>query len=313
MEIFLILLQQIVLFVIYMGVGVILVKTRVLTEPGLEGLSAFVVKLGLPVMIFVNTIGGVEREVLLQSLNVLGATALMYALLFVLCLGLAKLFRMRGDMARTYRALGMFGNTGFMGIPIISSIYPAAGMLYISLITIVDQLLLWTLGLSLTTPQGGDRPRFRLRKLINTATVAIALAIVLILLEITLPDLLLEALEKIGGTATPLAMIYLGGVFACIDIRKYLRRAELYGIVVIKMLLFPLALYGILSLLPLSGEVQMSLTLLSALPCMTSIVMMAKAGGGETGDYAIGALFVTTVCSIVTLPVVSLILGQITG
>jgi len=51
-------------------------------------------------------------------------------------------------------ASSLFGNVGFIGIPIISSLFPQKGMLYIALFTIVDQLLLWTLGLSLTSKNG---------------------------------------------------------------------------------------------------------------------------------------------------------------
>lgn len=50
-EIFGILMEQIVLFLFYMIVGVLLVKTHILAENTLETLSRFVMKLALPVMI----------------------------------------------------------------------------------------------------------------------------------------------------------------------------------------------------------------------------------------------------------------------
>ena len=49
---------------------------------------------------------------------------------------------------------------------------------------------------------------------------------------------------------------------------------------------------------------------LAAMPAMSSIVMMAKASGSE-GDYAMGGIFVTTVCSIVSIPVVFWVLQQV--
>ena len=76
----------------------------------------------------------------------------------------------------------MFGNVGFMGIPIITSIFPQNGILYISVFTIIDQFMLWTLGVKFTTPQGEGK--FNPKKLINPATVAILLAVVLVLIEI---------------------------------------------------------------------------------------------------------------------------------
>ena len=77
------------------------------------------------------------------------------------------------------------------------------------------------------------------------------IALIFILTGIQLPGILNTAFSKIGVTATPLAMIYLGGVFACTDVQKYICKLDYYGIVAIKMLIFPVIFYLILGLLPI--------------------------------------------------------------
>ena len=305
MDIVWILAEQIGLFVIYIVVGILLVKTRVLTRDTLETVSRFVMKLAMPVMIFTNTVDGVGRSSLLGSLSLLGLTALLYACTFVMAKLMAAAFRLQGDRAQVYRALTMFGNVGFMGIPIVSSIFPDYGMLYIAVFTIIDQMVLWTLGVKLTTPCG--KGSFDPKKMINPCTVAIVLSVVMVLTGLKLPSLLNTALDKIGATATPLAMIYLGGVFACMKVVRYLRIREYYGIVAIKMLLFPLVFYFLLGFLPLNPNIHLTIALLASLPAMSSIVMMAQASGSE-GDYAMGGILVTTVCSIVTIPLACLLM-----
>lgn len=309
MDTFGIVIEQIGLFVVYILAGVALVKTKVFCAETLEVLSKYVLKLGLPVLIFINSVNGVQRETLFASAPVLILTAVLYAFIFFQSLLLAKVFRLKGNTALVYRAISMFGNIGFMGIPIISSIYPKNGMLYISLVTIVDQSVLWTLGVKLTTPEGTEGG-FKLRKMINPATIAIALALVFILAGIPVPGVINTGLQKIGGTATPLAMIYLGGVFACMDIRRYAFKPELYGIVFVKMLVAPLLVYLALCLVPVSPEIHMTMALLIAMPAMSSAVMMAKSSGSE-GDYAMGGIFVTTIGSIVTLPLVCWLLEHL--
>ena len=64
-----ILLQQIGLFVIYILAGMILVKTKVLNSETLDPISRFVIKMALPVMIFVNIIDGVERDTLRDAIR----------------------------------------------------------------------------------------------------------------------------------------------------------------------------------------------------------------------------------------------------
>lgn len=301
MDIFWILMEQMGLFVIYILVGVLLVKTHVLNQETLETISRFVMKLAMPVMIFTNTVDGVDLPSLIGSLSILGLTVLFYCGTFVFAKGLALAFRLKGDRFQVYRALSMFGNIGFMGIPIISSIYPDKGMLYIAVFTIIDQTVLWTLGVKLTTP--GGKGSFDPKKMVNPCTVAIVAAVLLVVTGISLPSLLGTALEKIGATATPLAMIYLGGVFACMDIRRYIGVREFYGIVAVKMVVFPVLFYLLLGLFPIPDSIHLTMALLAAMPAMSSIVMMAKASGSE-GDYAMGGIFVTTVCGIITIPAV---------
>lgn len=307
---FWILMEQIELFVIYMLVGVILIKSNVLTQTTIEVLARFVLKLALPLLIFTNTINGVDRTTLFQTLPVIGLAVIIYFLAYFLLLGMSNFFHLSGNVKNVYRALGMFGNIGFMGIPIISSIFPENGMLYISLFTIVDQLILWTLGVKLTTPCNGEKERFNPKKLINPATVAIVSAVLVILLNISIPSVCNIALSKIGAAATPLAMIYLGGIFACMDIYKYAKKLEFYGIVLIKMVVFPLLLFELFRIFPITKEIRMTAALLAAMPSMSSIVMMAKISGSE-GEYAVGGISVTTIFSILTLPVVCWILQQL--
>ena len=294
MNTFWILMEQIELFIVYLVIGVILVRTGVLSDKGLDWIARVVMKLSLPMMIFVNVVSQVDRAALVKSLSIIGLAVTASTLLYGLGVVLTKLFHVEGDRAQIYRAMTMFGNVGFMGIPIITSIFQERGMLYVSVFTIVDQLAMWTVGVKLTSPSG--KGKFDPKKLINPATVAIALAILFVLTGL-----------NIGATATPLAMIYLGGVFACMDICKYVKQMELYGIVICKMLIFPVLFYLVLSFVPVSEEIRMTMSLITAMPTMSSVVMLANSSGSD-GAYSLGGVMITTLCGIVTLPVVCRVL-----
>lgn len=220
MNTFSILTAQIGMFVIYMLAGVILIRTRVMNRENLEVISKFVIKLALPVMIFINTVNGVERKTLFHSLSIFLIAGIMYICLFLLSYISGIFFHLHGNHRQLYSAMSVFGNVGFMGIPIVTSIYPENGMLYICVFTIIDQLMLWTAGVRLTSGTNSQKNRFDFRKLINPVTVSIFLAVICVLTGIRLPEVLNNSLQKIGQTATPLAMIYLGGVFACIHSKR---------------------------------------------------------------------------------------------
>lgn len=307
MEYVQIVFYQLVIFVIYGAIGVAAVKGGILDEAGLHAVSRVVIKVTLPVMLFTNTVSGVTRESLLESLPVTGATAVMYLLLALLCWGMSRAFGLRGDKASVFMASTMFGNVGFIGIPIIAMLFPERGMLYIAAFTIVDQLLMWTLGITLLTPaekRSSVTPAQNLRRLVNAATIAIVLAVIVVMIGLPMPGVLMEALTKVGSITSPLALIYLGGVFCFMDIGQSLRQKEFYAAAVIKMLVFPVLFFLLMQASGLlDTEMAMTMTIFSAMPTMTSIGMLAKSNGC-CGEYSISCIFVTTIACIITLPVV---------
>ena len=311
MNYFSIVLEQIEIFVVYMLIGIFAVKLHFLDRSKLGMLSGCITKILLPLLIFTNTINGTTREQFLSSAVIILLAAVLYLVLYVVAAVLAKLLRINYRHESLYRACTMFGNCGFMGIPIITTLYPEQGGLYIAMYTVIDQLALWTVGMDLTAPVDREKklsPSQRFRKMINPATVAILAGVFVVLTGIKLPSTIITALAKTGAAASPLAMVYLGGVFCYIKIIDYLKLKEVYVTVVVKMLVLPVLVYAVLSHIPaVDQNVAVTIGILCALPTMSSVAMMAESQHSDS-DYVTGFIFVTTLLSIVTLPVVCLAL-----
>lgn len=311
MNYFSIVLEQIEIFVVYMLIGIFAVKLHFLDRSKLGMLSGCITKILLPLLIFTNTINGTTREQFLSSAVIILLAAVLYLVLYVVAAVLAKLLRINYRHESLYRACTMFGNCGFMGIPIITALYPEQGGLYIAMYTVIDQLALWTVGTDLTAPADNTKKLStsqRFRKMINPATVAILAGVFVVLTGIRLPSIIVTALSKTGAAASPLAMVYLGGVFCYIKIIDYLKLKEVYATIVVKMLLLPVLVYAALSHIPaVDQNVAVTIGILCALPTMSSVAMMAESQHSDS-DYATGFIFVTTLLSIVTLPVVCLAL-----
>lgn len=306
MNYFNLVLEQIGIFIIYAAIGIICVKCNVLNRNGLNMLSRLITKAVLPLLIFTNTVSGTTREDFFSSLSILVIAIFLYVILFLTARLLSSIARLDGGRCGVYRAGTMFGNCGFMGIPIATALFPERGGMYIAIYTIIDQLMLWTVGLAIASPSddGALISRQNLSKMLNPAVIAILLGVIFILTGVRLPNILNTALTKTGASATPLAMIYLGGMFCFIHIPDFLKKKEIYFMIFAKMLVLPMAVYFVLSHIPsVNPEIAVTMSLICALPTMSSIAMIAESNHSDS-DYAAGMIFVTTLFSCITLPLV---------
>ncbi len=311
MELFMIIAGQMGMLAVYVILGIIGVKCRVLDKDSLNHISRFIMKMALPIMIFTSMPEGTMASDLLGALPSAGIILCMYVAVYLMSTALVKIFKVKGDTACVYKAVSLFGNVGFIGMPLILASYPEMGMLYLAVYTIIDQSLLWTFGMYLTSPAEKRKAvgaKKAISMILNPAVIAIILSLVFVFAGLRLPYILDETLNRVGAMTTPLSMIYIGGLFCFFDIRKYLKKVELYFIVLGKMFIFPVVLLVVLKALGISMELRFTLAVMAGLPTMTAVAMFANANGSD-GDYATAAAFITTVLSLITLPAVSYLAG----
>lgn len=310
MEQFFIVLTQIGIFLILIVMGILAVKFGILDAHSLGSVSKLVMRMALPAYIFINTAEGATRAGLAASLMIVPLAAALYALLALLSVVLEKVFHLKGNRAKVFRAIVMFGNVGFMGIPLVVELYPDTALLYISLFTILDQGLFWTYGVSLTQPVLAQKETRGislrgLKNLLSPALVAILGATLLVLLNIHLPKVLTTALTKLGSASMPLSLIYIGGMLSMTDVRRVLRCGELYAEIGLKMLLLPLAYFLVMHFTGVPTDMAGTVTFLTGLPAINMVAMLAKNNGSD-GDYTVCAVMMTTIACLITLPLVSL-------
>lgn len=308
MEQFFIVLNQIGIFLLLILLGVAAVRFGILDQRSLGSVSKLVMRMALPAFIFVNTAEGATRQGLYASLLVIPLAAGLYLMLFGLSRLLEKVFHLQGNRAKVFRAIAMFGNVGFMGIPLVVELYPDTALLYISLFTILDQGLFWTYGVSLTKPVSDQREKIslkNLKNLLSPALVAIVAATVLVLLDLHLPKVLVTTLSKLGGASMPLSLLYIGGMLSMTDVRGVLKCRELYAEIGLKMVVLPLGYFVVMGLLHVPADMAGTITFLTGLPAINMVAMLSKNNGSD-GDYAVCAVMLTTMACLVTLPLVSL-------
>lgn len=339
---------QLVGFLIMLMVGYGCVRLRFYGKTALDGMCSLLLNVLIPVLVFSNAVDGTDRTHLEANWGVMLLTAVMYGLLILTFWGFAHLLRLTGSRSHVFQASLVFGNAGFIGIPLIMALWPREGAIYVALMSIIDQTLLWTYGVWLCEPVRpvagvaevggiggsdsagesretagknlpaasrsslGSRVLGLLRRFVNPAFIGVMIALALILLGITVPELILKPLHTIGNMATPMSLIYLGGLFALTKWWGVLRRYELYAGLVAKMIAFPLAFYALLTwavgvlpfALPITHDMILMITVIAGLPTMTTIAMFTGRKNNMP-EYAVGFVLVSTLFSLVSLTIVS--------
>ena len=309
MDLFYIIAGQLFQFFVMMVFGYIGARRGILSRNILDAMSKLIIGLLLPVLIFANAMNGTTRDILFGSYQMILLAMGFYLGLMLLQAIVARLFQFQGNHGRMYQAAMVFGNVGFLGIPLLSAAFPGHGGIYIALFSIVDQIALWTYGIYLTTPQN-EKAAFSLKKFFNPALCAIITAIVLILLNLSLPKLLEASLLTIGRAATPLSLLYLGGLIYYCNWKVGAKTKDLYVGVATKMLAFPLLFFVIARRLCDDLSMVQAVTLIAALPTMAAIVIFAQSKHNH-GDYALSMVLLTTITSLITMTIVSFLIFNV--
>uniref|UniRef100_UPI003FD0076C AEC family transporter n=1 Tax=Rhodobacter sp. NSM TaxID=3457501 RepID=UPI003FD0076C len=284
---------------------------KVINEDVRFSISRLVFKITLPLLIL-STVSSMEmtHEVLVNG----GWAALFSGLSFLIMYGVGKssasLFNLPRRSAVIHELHTMFGNIVFLGFPLIAALYPnKEALLYASIYYMVSSSMQWTYAVFQLKGQNKVPWGDRFKNLLNPNTVAFVLGVSMFTLRLQLPEIVHTPLSSIGKATSPLALLYIGSTLARTSVKGALKRADIYLLSLNKLVLIPIILLLSINLaigylgVELGQMAKTIIVLESAMPCMSMIVIMAKAYGAAD-DRAAENVFLTTLLSLLTLPLI---------
>lgn len=297
--------ERMVVFFLILCIGFSAGKLSIITRDYLPQLAKLITKVFLPVLLFWSTFHGTTWQMVMDNAGVILFSAIFYASITAVTFLIAKAMRIRPDRDRVFMFCFIFGNTGFVGMPLLSALFPDTGLLYMALFSIVDQAVFWTFGIWLATAR--DRKmRFSLKSFLTPNIVALALSLACIAIQVQFPQVICDTLSTVSNATSALCMMYLGAMLCFSKWSLALRCPELYVGTTVKMILLPVIGGHIMQAIGLPQEFCIAMVAIMSLPIMTVVPMIAKQNGHE-GDYAAGMTVVTLATSVVTIPLVQLL------
>ena len=193
-----------------------------------------------------------------------------------------------------------------MGIPVANAVLGKEAILYISIFMAIFNISIFSYGILLLGGTGGDKLQFR--KMINPGTVSAVAAVLLYLGSVSVPTILLDPITAVGNTTTPLAMMVIGASLANGKVRDLFTEKSMILFTILRLLILPLLAWGVCQILGVQDRLLAgALILISGMPVASNTVMLCTELNRD-GDYIAKGLLISTLASVVTIPLISMLL-----
>ena len=267
-----------------------------------------------PLLIRTTFISG--REVFAQIDFLIGLT-LAYIITVAIAAAGAFLYH-KGNRRRI--AVSVFSsiraNNIYLGFPVIilamgetglknASIYVAVSAISFQIISVMSGEVVLSGKLNFSGLSGIIK-----RLILNPILISCALGIGLALTGLTaLPLVFDETMKLMGGAATAIALLALGGTLELSKVSTIVKIIKTtWQDCLIKLLIHPLLMWGLLSALSIPGPLLKATVMLSSMPSAVNCFIMAKEMKMDA-DYAADLVASTTVLGVISIPLWANFLG----
>lgn len=280
--------------------GFILRKKDFINEKINKGLSNILVDIALPALIITSMMVEINNKLLNHVIFFTIVTIIIYLVILVISEIITRFFNLSLAEDTIFKFLLIFSNVGYMGIPIIKTVFPENGIIFNSINLIFFNVLVWTYGVYLFNRNNKDY-NFKYRNIFNNGVIAIIIGFTLLFTGYRLPIFITGSLEMLGNITFPISMLIIGSSLVEVNFKTLFLNKRLILVTLLRLIVYPLLTLAILSFFNLDPIITQISVILVAMPAAAQAVLFA---GKFDGDYklASGGIFLTTLFSIITIP-----------
>ena len=303
--------NQIIILSFLAVIGVIATAAKVINEEVKNSIARIVFNITLPFLILTSVTNiDLNKEILSNIAWVFTFSFLALFLLLFAGMASRRMLGIKGATGNIHVLHTTFGNVAFLGYPLFSALFPnGEGLLYAVIYHFAQDVIIWTFGVFIFNSAKNLSIRQNLLHLLNPNTVSFVLATLMLAFSLKLPEFIYKPLYNLGHTTIYLAMLYIGAVLAQNPMLKAFTKGKVFVLGFNKLIFIPLIVLLIIEGLKNIAGLTIGVTaetvvvMQAAMPCMAMVVVLAKKFNSDD-LHATENLFVTTLLSLATLPVV---------
>lgn len=298
-------MQVMAVLLVIVVLGYIIGKLGYMDEAFDRRLSAMVVDITCPLLILSSTMGHElpDRGLILP---LLGVGFLTYIILTVVAFWVPRAITGNADARGIHGFAMMFANVGFIGYPVVASIFGPKAVFYAAILNMPNTLFVFTVGEMLIS--GKHRLRdFNPRVLYGPSMVAAYLSIVIVALGIdNIPDAIAAPVTMVGNITVPASLLVIGSSMSRLPLRQMIGSPAIYATSAVRLAAVPLALYFLFTALGFDRQAVNINTVVVAMPVASFGTMFCLKQGKDTAVIT-ELTFVTSLASVVSIPLITLL------
>ncbi len=315
MNIFLVAEQMLILFAL-MAAGYLLRRIRWIDEVGASRLSFLVVNVFNPFLVISSVFGKTLSSTGTVFWENLVLVAFFYTILLLAGLLFVVLVRADTSESAVYRMLTLLPNCGFMGIPVVASLLGTEYIIYVAVYMLAYNVILYTYGIQLVRKSRGSSDAHPEKSsfsktirgiFLNFGVASSLVALLLFFLGVPVPGGIQTFCNYMGSPCIPLSMMLIGCSVAGTSLPALLKNWRVYAFMVVKLLAIPIACAFLIRFFPFDATILKLFIIMLAMPAGSMVVLVTQEYEGNV-ECATGGVILSTLASIVTIPIVSLFL-----
>ncbi|MDO4805262.1 MAG: AEC family transporter [Lachnospiraceae bacterium] len=301
------LFQQMLALFIFLLIGYFMRKKQILDAKGSHAISWLIINIACPCMVIASALSGEDL-----SLQMFRDTFLLclatYAALIAISLFLPALLGIPKENRNTYRLMTIFSNIGFMGYPLLSAMYGSGCLVYASISNVIYNILFYTFGIRTMQRDSNASEPLRLTNIVNPGTLACVVTLVMALARPPVPTFAEAVIKNLGALPASLAMIVIGSSLTEFRFSEIFSDWRDLAFSLAKLVIVPIVLITIAKRF-VTDPVLLGILLVNCATPVGSLVVLAVQQYGTNERLAAKVVALTTVLSVVTIPIVAAVTG----
>lgn len=269
-------------------------------------LSSIVVDITCPLLVLSSVMGDEmpDRSLILP---LVGVGFLTYILLLVFGFWVPRFITKNHDDQGMIGFALMFANVGFIGYPIVASIFGPKAVFYAALLNVPNTFFIFTAGVMLVKGEYSIH-QFNPKVLLSPALTGAFIAALLVAFGVHTPDMIARPVTMVGNITVPAALMIIGSSMARLPLREIIGSGKVYTTSFLRLVIVPLSVYFLFRLCGVNTLINNINTVVIAMP-VASFGTMFCLKYGRNPSLMTEATFITTLFSIITIPLITLLFG----